>query len=59
MDVTFAVQLFDRKSRLAREAMTAMNRDNHLFLKERHHVGARIGFFARQSVDDSLELAGK
>ena len=59
VNVRFAVQLPDRKSTFAGETMTAMNRDDHLLLKQRHHVGALIGLFARQRVDDDLEVAGK
>src|SRR5215467_1947869 len=59
VNIGFAVELFDRKSAFACKTMATMNRDDHLLLKQRHHMGALIELFARQRVDDSLKVAGE
>ena len=59
VNIRFAIELPDRKSTFAGETMTAMNCDDHLLLKQRHHVRALIELFARQRVDDDFEVAGK
>src|SRR6516162_9843690 len=59
VNVGFAIELLDRKSAFVRKTMAAMNRDDHLLLKERHHVGTLIELFARQRVDDSLKVASE
>ena len=59
VNVGFAIEFLDRKSAFASKTMPAMNRDNHLLLKQRHHVGALIELFTRQRVDDNLKVAGE
>src|SRR6185369_4014321 len=46
MNVGFAVELLDRKSAFVCQTMTAMNRDDHLLLKQRHHVSTLVKLLA-------------
>ena len=59
MDIAFPIQLPDREGSLSREPMPAMDRDDHLLRKQRHHVRALVEFLARQRVDHHFEIAGE
>ena len=59
MDVSLAVKLSDGKCAFVREAMAAVNGDHHLFAKQRDRMQALVGLFARQRIDDEIEVAGE
>ena len=51
------LRLCDANAKDLRERLLAG--DHHLLAKQRHHVGALVGFFARQRIDDDLESASQ
>ncbi len=59
MDVAFAVHLSNGECTLIGETMAAVNSKNHLLTKQRNRMSALVGFFARQCIDDDLEIASQ
>src|SRR5260221_3635483 len=59
MDVAFAVHLSNGECTLIGETMAAVNSKNHLLTKQRNRMSALVEFFARQCIDDDLEIASQ
>src|SRR4029450_7291742 len=57
MDIAFAIHFLHRESGLICKPVLPIDRNHHSLLEKRHNMCAIIKFFARQRIDDDLEVA--